>query len=158
MKITTQPSSENISILLDLLRGAPARLDVLAVGQQESALIQPPGEGQRSFREILAHLLNSEARLVKAIYQILLLNESDLPQIHPEKDWGKLVTYQKLSIVDLLEYFKLRRLMLLGVLEHLSNEEWLRNGWEVGKKRQESVYRKIRTQVLHEGEHLSELE
>ncbi|MEJ2549956.1 MAG: DinB family protein [Anaerolineales bacterium] len=158
MKITTQPSTENISTLLDLLRGAPARLDALAFGQGESALIQPPGEGQRSFREILTHLLNSEARLTEAVYQILLLKEPNLPQIHPERDWGKLMSYQKLGLADLLGYFKLRRLLLLSVLEKLSTQEWLRTGREAGKKRQESVYWKTRTLVLHEIQHLSELE
>ncbi len=156
--ITTEPSAKNRSILLDLLRDAPARLDALAFRQQESPLIAPLDKGQRSFRGILTHLLNSEARLAEAVYQILLLKEPDLQRIHPERDWGKLVRYQKLDFDDLLVYFKLRRLVLLGVLEDLPDQDWLRTGREAGKKRQESVYWKIRTLVLHEGEHLSELE
>lgn len=157
MRITTKPSSENKSSLLDLLRDAPARLETLAGGQEKSALIEPLDKGQRSFREIQAHLLNLESRLMEDVYQILLLNESDLPRIHQERDWGKLVRYQKLGLDDLLVYFNLRRLILLVVLEHLSNIEWLRTGREAGKKRQESIYWKIRTLVLHEDEHLREL-
>jgi len=156
--ITPEPSSENISTLLNLLPNAPARLEALAQGREESALIEPLGEGQRSFRETLVHLFNSGARLGEAIYQILILKEPDLPRIHPERDWGKLVAYQKLNLDDLLEYFKLRRQMLLGVLESQSNQAWLRTGREAGKKRQESVYWKTRTLILHEDEHLRELE
>ena len=83
-------------------------------------LRQPLGEGERSFTEDLAHLIHSEARTSEAIYLALLLEEPLIPDVHSERQWGKLLRYDLLSCPDLLIYFKLRRLVLLRVLASLT--------------------------------------
>jgi hypothetical protein len=77
------------------------------------------GQGQRSFTEILAHLINCEARSSEAIYLALLADDPVLVDIHPERQLGKLLRYDQLAFADLLAYFKLRRTVLLRVLASL---------------------------------------
>jgi hypothetical protein len=59
---------------------------------------------------------------------------------------------------DLLVYFKLRRTILLRILESLSEKKWSRVVREERKQRRESVYWQARGQALHELEHVLDLE
>jgi hypothetical protein len=102
-------------------------------------------------------LLNSEARSSEAIYLALLAGEPFVPDIHPERQWGKLLKLEQLPFSDLLSYFELRRTILLHVLTSLTEAQWTRVIREERKKRKESVYWQARSLALHELEHLSDL-
>ena len=139
-----------------LLAEGPEKLGLL--GQQAIAgKVAPPPSGQRTFTENLAHLLNCEARSSEAIYLALLADDPLFLDIHPERQWGKLLHYERLSDEELLAYFNFRRTVLLRVLASLSDEQWARTISEPGKKRKESVYWRARTMALHELEHLTEM-
>ena len=155
---STEPSPENIAHVIDLLGNMPRRLEDVCRGLNDARLQQPPVAGQRSFAETLAHLIHCEDRSSEAIYLALLVNEPLVPEVHPERQWGKLLRYDLLDTSDLLVYFRMRREVLLRILGSLSAVQWARAIRETGKKRKESVYWRARAMALHELEHLSDLE
>ena len=157
-QIPTEQTDTNIREVLRLLAETPAKLESLSKGLTDVQLHKPLGAGERSFTEGLAHIINCEAITVEAIYLALLVKEPLLAGIHPERDLGKLLRFDQLPFVDLLAYFKTRRMILLHVLESLTNDKWSRCIREPGKQRKESVYWRARGQALHELEHLLDLE
>ncbi|MCQ3938324.1 MAG: hypothetical protein DPW18_14935 [Chloroflexi bacterium] len=156
--ISTACTSANIERVVRLLAETPVRLEALGEPLPAQELRRPLGEGERSFMETLVHLLNSEARTSEAIHLALLLDEPLVADIHPERDWGKLVRLDLLEFAELLAYFKTRRRALLRVLSALTEAQWVRSVRESGKRRKESVYWKARSLALHESEHLEDLE
>src|SRR5919108_4868474 len=138
--ISTDLTTANIAKVTELLTEIPVQLERLSSQLDSEKLRQPLGLGERSFTEVLAHLINSEARSSEAIYLALLAEEPLFPDIHSERQWGKLLRYDLLAFSDLLAYFRLRRKVLLRVLASLTEEQWSRVIREEGKKRKESVY------------------
>lgn len=155
--ISTDLTSANIGKVLELLGNTPAQLESLSKPLSDDQLRKPLGAGERSLTEDLAHLIHTEARSSEAIYLALLLDEPLMPDVHPARQWGKLLRYDLLAFSDLCAYFKLRRVVLLRVLASLKGEQWARTIREPGKTRQESVYWRARTIAMHELEHLTDL-
>jgi hypothetical protein len=106
----------------------------------------------------LAHLIHTESRSSETIYLALFLKEPLVPDIHPERQWGKLLRFDLLPFSELLVYFKIRRVVLLRVLASLTEPQWKRSIREAGKKRQESIYWRARTIAMHELDHVSDLQ
>lgn len=156
--ISTQPSKANIANILKILSESPQKLSNFAAKLSAEKARLPLGEGERSFIENLAHIINCEALSSQAICLALMLKEPLLHDIHPERDWGKLMRYDLLDAADLLAYFKFRRMVLLWILNSLTDEQWLRVVREDGKQRKESVYWQARGLALHELEHMTDLE
>lgn len=156
--ISTELTSANIAKVKELLTDIPMQLEHLSRSLSEEELRQPLGEGERSFTEDLAHLIHMEARSSETIFLALLLDEPLVPDIHPERQWGKLLRYDLLPFQELLAYFKVRRTVLLRVLTFLTDEQWSRSIRESGKKRQETVYWRARTIAMHELDHLTDLQ
>ena len=156
--VSTEQTNTNIAKITDLLADTPETLESLSKGLSSDQLRQPLGSGERSFTEDLAHLIHCESRSSEAIYIALIADEPIFLDIHPERQWGKLLRYDLLAFSDLLAYFKLRRAVLLRVLASLTEEQWGRSIREEGKKRKESVYWRARTIAMHEIDHLGDLE
>jgi hypothetical protein len=156
--ISTDLTKANIAKVTELLADTPLQLESLHKSLAREQLHQPLGTGERSFPEDLAHLIHSEARMSEAIYLALLLDEPLAPDIHSERQWGKLLRFDLLSFDKLLDYFKIRRAVLLRVLHSLTEEQWARSIREEGKKRKESVYWRARSLAMHELEHLTDLQ
>ena len=156
--ISTEITSANIAAIIDSLAETADKLEMLSKAVSVEKLRQPLGKGERSFAEDLAHLINGEARSSEMIYQALLVDEPYFADIHPERDWGKLLRFDLLDVADLISYFKARRKVLLRVLSALTEGQWARSVREEGKKRKESVYWRARTIVMHELDHVGDLE
>lgn len=156
--ISTDLTDANITKVIEILAETLSQLEGLSKPLSQEQLRQPLGEGERSYTEDLAHLIHSEARASEAIYLALLLEEPLIPDVHSERQWGKLLRYDLLSCSDLFAYFKLRRLVLLRVLASLTEEQWKRPVREEGKKRKESVYWQARSLAMHELDHLTDLQ
>ena len=156
--ISTELTSSNIARVVELLADTPRRLDAVSAPFTDEQLRRPLGEGERSATQVLAHMINGEARSSEAIYLALLADEPFFADIHPEREWGKLLRYDLLAFSELRLYFNLRRRVLLRVLASLPEKKWSRVIREEGKQRKESVYWRARTIVMHELDHLSELE
>jgi hypothetical protein len=157
-RLSTEMTPVNIARVLELLAQAPGRLERVTGRISDEQLRQPLGDGERSATEILAHLLNCEARSSESIYLALLADEPELVNIHPERQLGKLLRFDLLPFADLAAYFKLRRAVLQRVLTSLTAAKWARTIREPGKQRRESVYWSARTIALHEADHLGEIE
>ena len=156
--ISTELTATNIAKLKELLAETPTQLERFSNLLSQEQMRHPLGEGERSFTEDLAHMLHTEARSSEAIYLALLLEEPHLPDVHPERQWGKLLRFDLLTFQELLAYFRVRRAVLLRVLDSLTEEQWTRCIRDSGKKRQESVYWKARTIAMHELDHLIDLQ
>lgn len=156
--LSTEQNASNITEVMALLTEIPAKLRVLSKNMSVAQLHLPLGKGERSFIEVLAHLVNSEARTSEAIQLALLRDEPLIDDIHPEHELGKLLRYDLVDFPDLLAYFETRRKVLLRVLSGLTDAQWARSTREEGKKRKESVYWRVRALALHESEHLDDLE
>jgi hypothetical protein len=156
-RLSTTATPANIASVLHLLAATPQTLADLATTLSPEALAAPLGTGERSFSQDLAHLLHCEARTAEAIGLALLLDAPLLPDLHPERDWGRLLRYDLCPCDELLAYFRLRRAVLLRILHGLAPAQWARAVREEGKQRQESVYWLARAQALHEAEHTTDL-
>lgn len=156
--IATDQTRENIAKVMEVLTESPARLEALSKSVSAEKLRQPMGKGERTASEVLAHMINGEARSSEMIYQALLVDEPFFADIHPERDWGKLLRFDLLDFSDLLVYFIVRRKVLLRVLSGLKETDWGRVVREEGKQRKESVYWRARTIAMHELDHLGDLE
>ena len=156
--LSTDLTPANIAKVLELLAESPVRLNALVKSLPTEKLRLPLGAGERTPSEVLAHIVNGEARSAEMIYQALLVDEPYFPDLHPDRDIGKLLRYDLLDFAELLAYFNVRRKVLLRVLAELTEAQWGRTIQEEGKKRRESVYWRARTIVMHELDHLEDLE
>ena len=156
--ITTDQTPANIAKVLEILTESPVRLESLSKSVSAEKLRQPLGKGERTPTEVLAHVINGEARSSEMIYQALLVNEPFFADIHPDRNWGKLLRFDLLEFSELLAYFTIRRKVLLRVLSGLKEKDWARAVCEEGKQRKESVYWRARTIAMHELDHLGDLE
>lgn len=157
-QISTAQTDSNIKEILRLLSETPERLAGMSKGLSEKRLHESLGVGERTFTETLAHVINVEAVSSEAIYLALMLDEPILHDIHAERDLGKLLRFDLLPFAEMLSYYRVRRTVLLRILESLSNEQWSRSIRENGKQRKESVYWRARGLALHELEHILDLE
>ena len=156
--ISTDQTEATLREVLRLLAETPAHLERLGRGLSDKQLHEPLGNGERSFVECLAHLLNCEARTSEAITLALLAKEPPFVPIHPERELGRLLRFDRMDFHELLAYFTFRRKVLLGVLHSLKESQWSRVIRQAGKQRNESVYWQARGQALHELEHIQDLE
>ena len=157
-QISTVQTEANIKEILRSLSETVERLAALSKGLSETKLQEPLGKDERSFTEALGHLINTEAISSEAIHLALMLNEPILPDVHAERDLGKLLRFDLLPFSELMMYFATRRTVLLRILASLSEDQWSRCIRENGKQREESVYWRARGLALHELEHLQDLE
>jgi hypothetical protein len=156
--VSTELTKANIDRVVALLGETAGNLERLSQSLTDEQLQRPLGPGERSFAEIVAHLIYCEDRSAEAITLALLANEPLLVDIHPERQLGKLLRYDQFALADLVSYFKLRRTFLLAVLNSLTDGQWARVIREEGKARKESVYWRARGMAMHEVEHLADLE
>jgi restriction endonuclease len=156
--ISTEITESNITQIIELLSDTSRKFENLWSRFSEEQFLKPLGAGERSLTETLAHILHCEALSSEFIYLALLKNEVTFNDIHPEREYGKLLRYDLFDFKSLLEYFKFRRTVLLRVLSALTVEQWSRAISEKGKMRKESVYWRARTIALHELEHLNDIE
>ncbi|MDE2635982.1 MAG: DinB family protein [Chloroflexota bacterium] len=156
-RLATKPSEERISLILDVLTATPSRLHDLRASLADDDLDRPLGQGERSFKRDLTHLIYCAERGSDPIFQALILNEPFIARIHAERDWGALMRYETFKVAELMAYFTFRRRALLHILSDLSRDQWDRSTRREGVKRTESVYYTARGLCVHEYGHLEDL-
>jgi hypothetical protein len=156
-KISTTLTTANVELVTTILARVPSQLVTLTQHLTDAQLRVPLGVGERSCIEDLAHLLNCEQSSTQKIYLAVLSDAPLVLDLHPERDWGKLLHHEMFAWGELLAYFVFRRKLLKGVLDGLSEAQWARGIREEGKQRRESVYWLARALALHEDEHLTDL-
>ena len=157
MTITTKPTKENFKKVLALLAETPGRLQTLSSARSAAELSAPLEKDQWSFAEIMGHLDACAELNTHATYYALLVDNPILPDVHPQRQWARLLRYQEVSFTDMQGNFDFRRELLLRKLNLLSGSQWLRPVTRQGK-RQENIYRIARSMALHEHDHLTQLE
>lgn len=155
--LATAPSEERIALILQILEASPGRLKELGEDLSDARLNLPLGEGERSFKRDLTHLIYCAERGTIPIFYALAADEPLMPRIHAERQWGKLLRYEAFDLPDLYAYFSFNRRALLNVLRRLSPRQWQRAAQPEGKQRTESVYYLARGLCLHEYGHLEDL-
>ncbi len=156
MKISTKPTEANIEKVLALLAETPGRLADLSKGLPVEQLDQRLAPGEWSQRQVLAHLIACAEVRSNRIYFALLLEEPVAPDVHPQRQWERLLRYEDRPYADLLSDFSLRRQVLLSVLRPLSETDW---GREVrSNKRAHSVFNLARNIALHEYGHCNDMQ
>jgi len=156
--ISPDQTPKNIAKVMEVLNESPLRLEALSKSVSANIMSQPLGKGERTPIEVLAHIINGEAKSSEMIYQALLVHEPFFADFHPDRNWGKLTRFDLLGFSELLAYFKIRRKVLLRVLSGLKKKDWSRAVREEGKQRKESVYWRARTIAMHELDHVGDLE
>jgi hypothetical protein len=156
--LSTDQTPENIASVLDVLTETPDRLERLSQSVPAEKFRQPLGKDERTPTEVLAHMINGEARSAEMIYQALLVHEPLFADFHPDRNWGKLTRFDLLDFSELLVYFIIRRKVLLRVLSKLKEKDWERGIREEGRKYPESIYKRARSLVMHELDHMADLE
>ena len=157
-KISTALTPANIHAVMAILTETPVQLTRMSASLSPDQLRMPLGEGERTFTEALVHIINSDERSSEMMYMALLVDEPYFADIHPDRNWGKLLKREDLEFAELLPYFLLRRKVLLRVLNALKPDQWGRVVVEQGKQRKESVYWRARTIAYHEHEHIADLD
>ena len=110
--ISTDLTQTNITSVLSILTEMPQKLEQLLSELSSEQRNRPLAEGERTFTEVLAHLINCEERNSETIYLALLRDEPLVPDLHAERDWGKLLRHDLFESSDLIDYFKLRRMVV----------------------------------------------
>lgn len=132
-QISTEQNESNIREVMQLLSELPARLESLRRDLSEEQLRKPLAPGERTPTEVLAHILHCEELTSHAIYLALMTNEPLLPDIHAERDLGKLLRLDLQPFDKLFEYYRLRRAVLMRILEALTEKQWSRTVREAKK-------------------------
>jgi hypothetical protein len=87
--ISTDQTPANIQEILRLLGETPVRLEQLCAGLADAQLHEPIAPGERSFHQVLTHLIHCESRSFEIIALALSKTEPVFTPLHPERDFGK---------------------------------------------------------------------
>jgi hypothetical protein len=156
MNISTNPTEANIDKVLALLAETPERLAALSEGFSAVQLDQPLAPGEWSQKQILAHLIACAEVRSNRIYFAVLLDDTAVPDVHPQRQWERLLRYADRPYADLLADFMLRRQVLLSVLKPLPKHDWMRA--VQGDKRKQTVFNLARNIALHEYGHCNDMQ
>ena len=148
-----------IAQILTLLAAAPARLAGLTASLPPAQLLAPPGPGEWSARDVLAHLRACSDMWGKYIAVILSQDRPTFKAVNPTT-WIKQTNYGELEFQPSLEAYTAQRAGLLAVLKPLAPEAWSRTATVTGagKPRQRSVYTYAQWLANHESSHLRQIE
>jgi hypothetical protein len=148
-----------IEQLLEILDSTPSRIADLTDGLSPAHLLESPGPGEWSARDVLAHLRACSDMWGKYIVVILSEDRSTFKAVNPTT-WIKQTDYREQEFEPLLKAFSLQRVELLAVLKALSAEDWSRAAMVTGagKPRERTVYTYAQWLANHERSHLKQIE
>jgi predicted CopG family antitoxin len=154
LSIPTMKTQESIDLSISIYKEIPSIFQDLRK-YSEDELDTPLGEGKRSAKGMLIHVLNCDWVVNEQIYLALLKKTPKVIRIHPERDFGKKIPLGNLSFSELVDYYALRRRILISILEDLKPKDWDRSIEQEGKARKETVYLLARGTAIHEYHHAS---
>jgi uncharacterized damage-inducible protein DinB len=122
-----------IEQILTMLAAAPARITSLTTGLEPAQLLAPPGPGEWSARDVLAHLRACSDMWGKYIVEILNQEKPTIKAVNPTT-WIKQTNYRELEFQPSLQAFTDQRADLLAVLKALAPEDWSRTATVTGRE------------------------
>lgn len=120
-----------VDVVLSVLRETPHRLGEQTCGASDAQLERPPGPGEWSVTEILAHLRSCADVWGDAIERILDTDHPTIRAVNPTS-WIERTDYRELHCRESLSAFTEQRGQLLALLERLPAGRWSRAATVVG--------------------------
>lgn len=155
MKVSTQVTAENIAKVIAVLEATPHELLRLTQDLTDEQIQLPLGEGEWSCWQVMRHLHHAVDISTTRIHYALMLDNPIIPEVYAERDWGKFEPYQNLGFIELREFYRFKRLVLLQLLNNLSPEGWARPFLRGGPRHNvHNIYRECRGMAYHEFNHL----
>lgn len=148
-----------IEQILTILTETPPRLAALSAGLSEAQLQTPPGDGEWSVSDVLAHLRScSDVWGDRYIATILAEDQPTIRALNP-RTWLKQTDYLAQAFQPALRAFTAQRTALLAKLEPLSPADWLRTNRLVGAGRplQQTLLSHADGLARHERTHLKQI-
>ncbi len=152
--MTTEIKPSNIEKFLEMLVDNVARIEMDTAELDDEQLAQSK-DGEWSVTEILAHLRACDDVWTMTIQQMLVIDNPELPEIHPQ-GWSKRMCYDQLEFDEMFTPFQLRRYELFRLLTSLEFEDWQRSC--VINGRTHTIYSQVRRMALHEAQHCDDIE
>ena len=148
-----------IEQILAILRETPARFAALTTGMTPVQLRTPPGPGEWSANEVLAHLRACNDMWGGAIREILIRDRPTIKAINPRR-WIEQTDYRQQGFQPSLRIFIAQRAKLVSVLESISQKDWSRTATVTGagKPLQLTVLSYADRMARHERPHVSQIE
>ena len=145
--------------ILTRLAAAPSRIADLTNGLTPAQLVSPPGPGEWSARDVLAHLRACSDIWGKYILKILSEDTPTFRAVSP-RTWIRRTDYCEQEFRPSLQAFTDQRADLLKVLNALAPEDWSRTGTVTGagKPRELSVYTYAQWLANHERSHYKQID
>ncbi len=148
-----------IKQILTLLADAPSKIIRLTEGLPPAQLLAPPGPGEWSARDVVAHLRACSDMWGKSIAQILSEDRPTFKAVNPTT-WIKKTNYREQEFQPSLQAFTAQRAELLKLLKPLAAEAWSRTATVTGagKPRERTVYTYAMWLANHERTHIKQIE
>ncbi len=123
-------SISNMSIshtqLIATLEQTPATLTRLTAALTDAALDFRTGPDEWSIREILAHLVDDEAFVMRTRLVRMVREENPALASHDEKKWHSHRNTARDKVSELLQDFTIQRAASLSIFTLLRDEDWAR--------------------------------
>jgi hypothetical protein len=144
----------SIDLILAMLAETPQRIATLTNGLTKVQLHTPPGNGEWSASDVLAHLRSCADVWGECIARILSEDKPVIRVINP-RTWINKTNYNELEFGPSLEAYTIQRNDLLAVLEPLAPRDWSRLATitDAGRPQVRSVYTYAEWLAVHERSH-----
>lgn len=113
--------------ILTMLAEQPGRIAALTQGMSHERLHTPPGEGERSVRDIVGHLLSCQDMWGGVILRLIAEDNPVITGMNPNT-WIKQTDYLRQDFGPLWERYANKRAEFLSVLSAQPPEGWNRTG------------------------------
>lgn len=153
--IATKATSKSIATVMEVLTTTPLRFASFIKDLSDEQRRQPLTLGEWSLQEVIVHVYNVARVSTDRIYHAGLAENPTIPYIHPQRDLSThLQLEQVLSLDEIFTMYRLERLTLLGVLNRLRTDDWVRPF--TLQEREHSIYSEARRIASHEIEHIED--
>ena len=145
--------------ILEMLAEQPRRIGAAAAVMGADALRTPPGEGEWSATEILAHLRACADVWGRAIGTILVQDRPTIRAINP-RTWIRSTEYLELDFEPSFAAFVAQRADLLATLGPVPLDAWLRTAvvTGAGPTLERNIHWYAHGLATHERSHVKEIE
>ncbi len=150
-------TQSQIDTYLHTLITTPSRIAAMTEWMDEAALRAQPAPGVWSALEHMAHLRACGEVWGHSIYMMIMLDEPELPFIHP-REWMRKMGYARLTFAENYTAYAVERKNLIRMVSGLSFEDWDRTCRFTGKANTFTIFGEVLRMANHEIDHLPQIE
>jgi len=155
-----KPTTEDIKLILELLKNGPVRIERATRGVQAARLNLRTDKEPWSVGDILAHLRACSDVWESSIHTMIMEDNPIRRYVSP-RSWMRRPKYRDQEFGAALEAFAREREMLVKTLAGLDEAGWARRGTFSGtspRRREQTVWSYSERIVNHEQPHLDQIE